>query len=356
MTDSLPPIYFYIPESDCPGDIPQSIDTYWQWLDTKRGMYDWTLQTYLRLKADNFPCELVGTMPTEGIVVAHWDFLPQSLQPGSKVLIVCIQADRAQHPYAQLHIVQNPQEEMLVRSIKLWESYFMPHWPQPGLIPRERARGDRFENVAYVGREENLAQELREPEWQEHLKDLGLQWEIVNSHDRWHDYTEIDAIVAIRNFDRKGGYSWKPATKLYNAWHAGVPAILGRESAFRSERKSELDYLEVTSLEDAITALKRLRDDQELRHAMIENGRVRAEETKAEKLVEQWRSFLTDVAVPAYERWCTGSYLTRQTFLMRRTMAVQTKGIRSQIRRVKGQITGPLKSLVSQSRTSSSKL
>jgi hypothetical protein len=288
-------------------------------------------------------------MPTEGIVVAHWDFLPQSVQPGSKVLIVCIQADRAQHPYAQLHIVQNPQEEMLVRSIKLWESYFMPLWPQPGLIPRDRARGDRFENIAYVGREENLARELRESEWQEQLKDLGLQWEIV-SRDRWHHYTEIDAIVAIRNFDRKGGYSWKPATKLYNAWHAGVPAILGRESAFRSERKSELDYLEVTSLEDAIAALKRLRDDQELRYAMIENGRVRAEETQPAKLVARWRSFLTDIAVPAYERWCTASSLTRQTFLKRRYLAVETKDLRHRIRIARSQVSRPVKSLVSRIR------
>jgi hypothetical protein len=350
MTDKLPPIYFYIPQSDWPGDIPETIDTYWQWLDAKRGMYNWTLQTYLRLKADNFPCELVGTMPTEGIVVAHWDFLPQSLQPGSKVLIVCIQADRAQHPYAQIHIVQNPQEEMVVRSVKLWESYFMPYWPQPGLIPRNPSRGDRFENVAYVGREENLARELREPEWQEQLKNLGLRWEIVNSRDRWSDYSEIDAILAVRNFNRHGDYSWKPATKLYNAWHAGVPAIMGTDSAFRAERKSKLDYLEVASLEDAIAALKRLRDDKELRHAMIENGRVRAEETKAERLVERWRSFLTEIAVPAYERWCTASSLTRQTFLKRRYLAVETKDLRHRIRVARSQVSRPVKSLVSRVR------
>jgi hypothetical protein len=39
------------------------------------------------------------------------------------------------------------------------------------------------------------------------------------------------------------------AIKLYNCWHAGVPAVLGAESAFRANRRSDLDYLEVQSLD-----------------------------------------------------------------------------------------------------------
>ena len=38
----------------------------------------------------------------------------------------------------------------------------------------------------------------------------------------------------------------KPPSKLFNSWLAGVPAVLGHESAYRAERRSDLDYIEVS--------------------------------------------------------------------------------------------------------------
>lgn len=352
MSDRLPCIYFYIPQSEWPPSIPKSIDTYWQELGVKRGMYNWTLQTYLRLQENGFPCELIGEIPESGIIVAHWDFLPQDLKPGSKLLFVCIQADRARHPYAQLHLVQNPQEEMLLRSVDLWKSYYMPYWPQPSLIARDRARGDLFQNVAYVGRAINLAPQLQDESWREKLKAMGIDWRVVDQRDRWHDYSDLDAIVAVRNFQDGGGFSWKPATKLYNAWHAGVPAILGRDSAFRAERQSELDYLEVASLEDLLKAIERLRDDRQLRYDMMENGRGRSRETEPAQLVIKWQNFLLEEAVPAYERWCQLSDLQRWAFFEQRDLALKTKDIRRSLRRLRGQISSSLKSALPQIKNS----
>ncbi|MBD1942608.1 hypothetical protein H6F50_09610 [Coleofasciculus sp. FACHB-712] len=317
--------------------MPESLDTCPPEF-FRLGMYSWTLQTYLRLKADGFPCELTGSCPTEGIIFAGRSAFPETMQPGTRQLMVVHQGDKTRHPYAQLHIVQNLQDEILVRALPLWESYYMRHWPQPGLIPRNPARGDRFENIAYFGREENLAPELRESSWQDQLNSLGLRWHIRSNPNSWQDYSEVDAILAVRKFARQTDYDWKPATKLYQAWHAGVPAILGQESAYRSERKSQLDYLEVTTPEEAILALKRLQKDRELRRAMIENGRVCAQETQPEKLVAQWRTFLADVAVPAYDRWCTSSNLTRKIFLMRRDLAIKTKGMRKGLQRARNSV------------------
>ncbi|HEY9676169.1 MAG TPA: hypothetical protein V6D11_32300 [Waterburya sp.] len=326
MLDKLPPIYFYIPQKHWPpSNMPESADTYWSDFEgtLTGGVYASTLQTYLRLKADSFPCELTGSMPTEGIVLAHRDFLPDDLQPEPRLLIICLKVDREPHPYAQIHVVLNPQD-MLRQTMFLpngsvfpRERYYIPHWPQPGLIVRDRERGDRFENIAFIGNEVNLAPELLAPSWQEKVNALGLRWHRVGfeRRDRWNDFSYVDTILAVRRFNRKGGYQSKPALKLFNAWHAGVPAILGCDSAFRAERKSELDYLEVASIKDVILALKRLRDDKELRHAMVENGRIRAEETQPAKLVAMWRSFLIDRAIPAYERWCNASDSNKQTYL-----------------------------------------
>ncbi|MCL1463324.1 hypothetical protein [Argonema galeatum] len=339
MTEKLPPIYFYLPQcEDLADNMPDSAETFMPGFSG--GVYAWTLQTYLRLKADGFPCELVGTMPAEGIVLAHRDSLPIDLQPGPRLLIVCLLADKERHLYAQFHIVSNREEKMLKKSGTIWQSYYMPHWRQPGLIPRNSARGDRFENVAYFGHERNLAPELKEPSWHKQLNELGLHFQVVDRL-RWNDYSDVDAILAVRSFNNQD-YTSKPATKLFNSWHAGVPAILGRETSFQTERQSELDYIEVTSLNDVLAVLKRLRDDKEWRHAMVENGFRRAEETQPEMVVKRWRSFITEVAVPAYERWCNASNWTRQSLLQRQFISLKIIRMKNRLHSWKRQIKGAL--------------
>lgn len=327
MTARLPPIYFYIPQRYWPHTMPANADDNWNGFGI--GINAWTVQTYFRLKADNFPCELVGELPTEGIVMMHGNSLREhkNLKPGSNLLLICLKAELKQYPYAQIHVVQNPLETLTLR-----DSYYLPHWPQPGLIKRNPTRSDRFENVAFFGHEANLAPELLHSSWQKQLNALGLHWQpIINRNrwdhyseidNRWNDYSEIDAIVAVRSFDRhqlylSQNYIAKPATKLYNAWLAGVPAVLGFESAYQAERKNELDYLEVTSPADIISALKRLRDDRALYSAIVKNGQARAKAIQPSNLTERWRNFLEDIAVPAYSRWCKKPRWAQQIILKR---------------------------------------
>ena len=317
-------IYFYLPPSEWREDMPEKANTFWS--QYSQGQYSWTLQTYLQLKAHNINCKLVDKIPKEGIVLAHRDNLPYNLKPGAKLLLVCLKADQNSHPYAQIHVVQNPQE-VSANWLKLQSiaedryllpgtRYDMPHWPQPGLIPRKQERGELFANIAYFGISYNLASELRSPSWEKQIEDLGLHWHVVK--ERWHDYREVDAIVAVRDFAPTSNYSWKPATKLYNAWTAGVPAILGVESAFRGEQKSELDYIEVEGATELIEAIKRLQDDPGLRRAMVENGRIRAKEIQPENLAQRWWNFLSNICVPAYENWCKASHGDRKRFFMTR--------------------------------------
>lgn len=335
MTDKLPPIYFYVPEHHWPANLPENPDIFWQWQISQGkknlGIYDLPMQAYLHLKADGIPCELVTTMPEQGIVLSHRYWFHDHQRPQPNLLMVCIRGDRQRHPYAQIHVVQNPQQRVPSGPLTLWDSYYIPHWRQSGLIPRDPARKERFENVVYYGFEHNLVPELRTSSWNKQLNAMGLNWHVVENNANWHDYSHVDVVLAVRSFGRQIDYRWKPATKLYQAWAAGVPAILGYESAFRSERKSELDYLEATSLDEVISALERLRDDQEWRYAIVENGILRAQETQPAQLVARWRNFITKIAVPAYERWCNASEGTRQMFLARRYLALKINHVQDRM-------------------------
>ncbi len=323
MNDT-PPIYFYIPKVDFPDwEIPDDADRGWKIFESKpnNAVYNWSLQTYIRLKSIGFSCQLVDILPEVGIIFAHRYSLPFDLRPKPNQLIVCMKADHDFHSYAQLHLVQNQQEANADGG-----NHFMPHWRQPGLIPRASVREDKFENIGYYGIEKNLTPEFKDPKWSEQLEALGLRWHIFGE-DIWNDYSQMDAIIAVRSFQFQESYKYKPASKLYNAWHARVPAILGCDSAFRNERRSELDYLEVASVEDTIEALKKLRHNKALREAMVKNGIERAEVFTSETLVIQWRNFITDVAIPAYHRWCN-SGLQQKLYLAKQYLKVKENNLK----------------------------
>jgi hypothetical protein len=330
MPENSPPIYFYFPQKSSLGSLPQNSSSYWQWQCDEHSISPmqgggciWTLQTYLYLNDYGFPCQLVDTIPNEGVVVSHRDFLDASLKPGPKQLLVCLRADVDRHPYAQLHVVQNPYQAISRGFLELWESHFIPHWPQPSIIPRDPERGELFENVTFLGNEVNLVSEFRDQVWYDRLESLGLKFQKKLSHDQWHDYSTTDVVLAIRELGRKNDWRGKPASKLYNAWHAGVPAILGYESAFQAERRSDLDYLEATSLEEVISALRQLRDNKELRCAIVKHGWLRAKETQPDTMVARWRDFLINIAAPAYRNWRSMQAWQQQLFLNARQSFIE---------------------------------
>ncbi|MBV8883475.1 MAG: hypothetical protein JO235_05670 [Chroococcidiopsidaceae cyanobacterium CP_BM_RX_35] len=337
---AIPSICFYIPQQNetnlqIPYVLDQAnINDYLQSIRNQQKsvsgtVYNWILQTYLWLKADGFPCTLLTTLPQEGVVITYWGSIPIEFKPSSKLMVVSVLADGFYpHPYAQLRVVQNYQQVLAFRN-----SHHILHWPQPGLIPRCSSRGTQFENIAYFGDASNLAPELKSLSWQTQLQSLGLNWSVIDEPQLWHDYGKIDVVLAVRSFEKRNYFN-KPATKLYNAWHAGVPAILGRESAYQFERKSELDYIEVSSPDEIIAALRRLCDKKELRHAMIENGRVRAEETSIKNLTAKWCNFITQEAIPAYEAWCSMTYLSKQSFIVQRFLAKKIDGVKHRFHKV----------------------
>jgi hypothetical protein len=312
----LPPIYFYYPPGADDGNIPASNGVF---TSNRAGYYNWSVKTYGYLSKMGFPCRLTHTLPDEGIIVSHRHFLKNTMLPNRRQLFVCAVADFWRHPFAQLHIVQNTSDPLLVDAAPSWPAVFIPLWPESGLIPRDPARGDKFENVAYFGLPPRLAPQLRSEKFAARLREHGFNFRIV-PRDRWNDYSDTDAVLAVRNF---APVSWHkfPPSKLYNSWHAGVPALLGSESAYQAERRSEYDYFEVHSPDEVLETLLRLRADPALRAAVQRNCVERAAGVSPERIAERWTTFLTTVAAPAFRDWERRSAASRFGFQVTRTFS-----------------------------------
>jgi hypothetical protein len=344
-----PVVSFYLPRAWWPTTLPSSPEEYWPWVveqGKRNGPIDkWisarhgaTLRTYIQLKQDGFACELTDEIRTDRVVVTHTDFLPHTGEaadyPWEKrgrlddsvrsAFVLCYQADRPRHPYAHMHLVQNGGDaahnsRSLLGRLAGLELRYLPLWTQPGLLPRADERGDEFTEVAFFGIPQELDPGLADAAWHERLRNRGFNF-TIRDISTWHDYRDVDVVVAVRSFDYPGQLWRKPPSKLFNAWMTGVPAILGRESAYRAERRSDLDFIEVFSRRDVEDALERLRGDPELRARMVENGRDRALEVNDVTLTNRWRRMLEDDAIPGFEAWKASSATSKRAWFARRAV------------------------------------
>jgi hypothetical protein len=295
------PVTFFLADTDL--DRLRALDPDRDWRELQLGERAWVLQTWLRLAAAGYPAPLAAVPPAAGLVVFHAKQRRELLRrlPGRQarraLTLVAIRGDIKPVRAADFEVVQNG------RSADGRRAYFVPHWPQPGLIARDPARGTTLSRLAYKGFDLNLHPYFRSSDWRGWLAARGIEW-VADSvpYDgkraadptlAWPDFRDVDAVLAVRPADvpRPGS---KPATKLYNAWHAGVPALLSPDPAFAELRQSPLDYLEVSGPEEAKTAVRRLQEEPELHRRMVEHGHRRAAEFTVEAIRRRWLELLEE--------------------------------------------------------------
>ncbi len=268
------------------------------------GSSSWIVQTYLQLKCRGLDVYLVSHfVPGAICVVSREELMKRQLLrcclPFNCYLVVC-QQDRPRPFICEQRIVQNR------ANILSEHDHYMPHWCQPDLKARNPERGDRVENVVFKGRWYYLPESYKSDHFISQLNTLGFKFSTdadhhVNLRD-WTDYSEADVLLAVR--DRSSLYlDSKPPTKLINAWLAGCPALLGPEPAYRELRQSELDYIEVTSPEDVLHALQRLRTEPGLYQAMVANGWQRAKAFTPSMIATLWRDLLAGAIATGYKQW-----------------------------------------------------
>lgn len=321
------PIFFYIPNyKNIPQELLLNNENFVNLkpYGVSDGENAWLIITCQKLIEQGINCQITDVFSDSGIIFGTYESLKYYQKPSQNSLLVYVKGDKPIHPYANLTIVQNSYEIS-----NLQHSHFIPLWSQPGLKPRNSSRVNIFQNVAYFGEYGNLAPEMKEKSWGKTINSMGLQW-MIKEHQDWSNYTDVDVVIAVRDFSKKvsGKYTkeqgaWKPATKLYNAWIAGVPAILGKEPAFAELRKSPLDYIEVESPEEILLALKELQNNPKLRSQMIENGLRRGEEFKDRVITSKWIDFINKIAIPELVKWQRKSSLSKKIFYLNRFTAMK---------------------------------
>lgn len=306
-------------------DLPalSRLDPDRDWTRFQHGEEAWILATWLRLAAAGTKVELAATPPDEGLVVLHGKHkrvLAGALSRLRRARVVMVRGDLGGSlAAADFEIVQNGS------SADGRRSFFVPHWPQPGLRPRDEGRGDRLERLSFKGFLGNLHPELQADEFRRRLAERGIDWdcdaigfredESERERLRWPDFRAVDAVVAVR--PPGSAVRRKPAAKLYNAWLAGAPALLGDEPAYREHRRSALDFLEVHGAESALAAIDRLVREPGLFRAMVENGRVRAREFSVEATTGRWLELL-ERTLPEAGAACSGNRAARLARRLRR--------------------------------------
>lgn len=254
--------------------------------------HTWTWALYHQLKKRGCNVTLEYNLVKDAINIIHSQVARQILNPSDFIrhFIVGIRADFRPFPYGQLEIVQNQRAEGRRR-------IYMPLFPQPGLIARNEDR-DIVENVCISGRMKNS---IDVEQLKDDLYKMGCRF-IFKGEGHWHEMSEVDILLGIRSFSKKS-YPTKPATKLFNAWLAGIPFIGGYDSAFEQVGKPSEDYLRVSSYDELVGAVKILRSDKAMFQKLVENGKRSVNGYTPDKITDKWMEVIEHYLIPAYTYW-----------------------------------------------------
>lgn len=314
-------VNFVFPEKFLTNPLPESSDSDWSSLSAESQPTIYYI--YIILKELGYAVTKSSSIKRRAINIGHpLSFSEISYKDFSESYIVCWQQDYPRCHLAHRHIVMNSAQQRL-SSLKMIDRLSIPgprdllHYiPEPSLIPRSLNRGNEFSRIGYYGNPKNLIPEIQTKEWIDRLNAEGMNLIIKDARSESSDCSDIDCILAIRpnTFSNKQ----KSAHKLWNAWRAGTPAVLGYEPGFRDYKYTDLDYVEANSAEEALQALIKLKSKPDLISKMVANGLARATEVSSESLIRQWCVYLDTVLIPKSAEWDSkGSFYKRSLFLVR---------------------------------------
>ena len=271
-------------------EFPRDPDKDWSFF-TRTNMI-WSYLTYLRLNEIGYPnIGFSNKIVCGSINVGTSAILSSSKIENSKnckeTIFIVIRADKLYSLSSNISVVQSPEH-----SLKYKNSFFITHWPQPGMIPRKRD-DHVVKKIGMAGIPKHYAISQYQDRFQKDMEEREI--EIVNlDRSRWNDYSDIDIVLAVREFNKKP-LIHKPASKLINGWTARVPVICNPESTYRWVGENGQDYIEVESYDQVINAIDKLRMDEKLYYKIIKKGNGKAKSYTNEKVCVEWMRLLDGI-------------------------------------------------------------
>jgi len=178
-----------------------------------------------------------------------------------------------------------------------WPAIWLPLLPQRGLIQRSLQRRGTLSSVGTMANRRNVPPQFLEKHFEIRLGELGLKWipriqDSVTPDARWHDFSDLDVCLCVRNTQFVHRDVHKPATKLINAWVAGCIPLIDKEAGYLELATPGHDCLVVDSPEAVIDTLASLVASPEM-IAALERGVAEAARRYAPQTVlDQWQQLL----------------------------------------------------------------
>ncbi|MFN7291586.1 MAG: hypothetical protein ACK5T6_13445 [Pirellula sp.] len=260
----------------------------------------WVVTTYLRLKKLGANVAITDRLQPNAINVASERDLLKT-DPDGRAFIVATQGDRGKLIWADHTLAQSPVMAKATRTS------LIDMWPQPGLVGRDPRRGNQIRRLGYIGFGANLAPAFRSESFRQQLALLGIDWVVKEDPGQWHDYSDLDLCLAVRDLP----WHWirtKPSTKLVHAWLTGVPALLGPEPAYQHWGKPGTDYFEIRTPEDALNVVQRLQAEPQLYLDVQQRGFEKGRSHDEAAVCKQWENLLWGPISEQFSDWSQASH------------------------------------------------
>ncbi|WP_081618398.1 hypothetical protein [Thioalkalivibrio sp. ALE31] len=260
----------------------------------------WIAQTALLMRDAGLEVTIGGTLRPDSINVGLAADL-RSLPRSADCFRVSVDADQLRARWSNRFVVQNQRQAGR-------RAFWVPHWPQPGLLRRDPER-KHFSNVVFFGLARNLEGDQRW--WREVCRRHGMKFSI-RAPSEWNDYRDVDVAVGIRSFGNKA-YDNKPPTKLINAWLAGCVFIGGADSAYQQIGVAGQDHFVASDVGELESLLAVLSHQPRVGKDAIAEGRRRLTRVGSrENTRDRWVKLLSGEIRESFERWSAGPKVARK--------------------------------------------
>lgn len=183
-----------------------------------------------------------------------------------------------------------PNQTSVIEANQIW----LPLLPQRGMLPRDNSRYGSIRAVGLMANRDNVPDYLLNQEFGNRLSQIDVAWQpafkdfAAPTAPAWHDFRELDAVLCVREDSTEKPLLRKPATKLINAWAAGVIPFIEAEPAYLELAKPGTDAILIHSLSDIVDVIEQLKHAPHEIRQLEQGVAARRSEFSVTQVLSRW--------------------------------------------------------------------